>query len=275
MALSDNPLKISFKSLRVIPYDCFTGIQNMSLDLYYAREVENSKIPIIRFYGWKPHCISLGHHQDMSNLDFAEIKKAKIDVVRRPTGGSAIFHARELTYSLIVPKENISHHELYHIFHLNLAKTLQSFGTEVTLENSEPPGNYLSSADETFACFNRTAKSEIKYNGKKVVGSAQKILKKSILQHGSILLEADHLQIINFLKLPEHLQQEQLVTLKNSSISISEISLEKIDKIAVADLLIDNLQKSLKMSDIYYKYTDSKELKSAEVFYDNVRVNIL
>lgn len=244
----------------------------MCLDLFFVQVVEKTKIPVLRFYGWNPFCISLGHHQKTENINFDKIQSFKADIVRRPTGGSAIYHAQELTYSLIIPRAGMTHHDLYFLFHNNLTAALNSLNIPVVLETGTDK-TYLNQGNDTFACFNRAAKSEIKYKGKKVVGSAQKLYPHIILQHGSILMGNAHTKIIKFLNLNEEETVFQQDKLKNSSVSIEEISENKINPLQIADLLVNNLQKSLKINNICYKYTEPYELKSAMNFYDKVKVN--
>lgn len=264
MVLLDKPVKLNHSSLRVIPFEFFTGVQNMSLDYYYSILVDKTQIPILRFYGWKPYCLSLGQHQLSDDIDINAINKKGIEVVRRPTGGSAIFHAEELTYSFILPNNEISHHEMYYMFHFFLCEALNEIGLNVVLSNLEKPGSYLNQGNETFACFNRTAKSEIQFKGKKVVGSAQKIYKNSILQHGSILVGKDHKEIITFLNLKENEQVTQTNNLNNNSISISEIGSSTINKIEISDKIVQKLADFNHLNNIFYKYTEAYELFEAE-----------
>jgi len=273
VVLSDkaNPV-FPFKNLRVIPYQEFSGIQNMSLDLLFSASVEKTNLPILRFYGWKPYCLSLGHHQTINDVNFKKLQKEGYDIVRRPTGGSAIFHSEELTYSIIVPKTKLSHHELYELFHLSLAEALKRIGYNVTLSSDVSHGSYLNKGRDTFACFNRAAKSEIKYQGKKIVGSAQKITNTYILQHGSILIGKKHEEIISFLNADSDEIKDQQNYLKKHAVSLNEIKKGDAPIFSITENLIDSLSKNLKINNIFYKYTDSNELKSAESFYDRVDI---
>ena len=86
---------LPFKSLRVIPYQEYTGVQNMALDLMFSGLVEKTTVPVLRFYGWKPYCLSLGYHQKTDDIDLKKLKKNGYDVVRRPTGS---YHAATPKY---------------------------------------------------------------------------------------------------------------------------------------------------------------------------------
>ena len=109
----------------------------MALDFSLAQKLVPSDDPILRFYGWEPVCLSLGHHQDASEVDLTQLAKDHVDIVRRPTGGSAILHAQELTYSLIVAGENSRHHTIYAAFHHLLASTLRDLGYPVQLHQEK------------------------------------------------------------------------------------------------------------------------------------------
>lgn len=261
-----------FPSLRIIPFEYFNGTENMVLDLLYAEQVEKSQIPVLRFYGWKPYCLSLGRHQDLDNVNIDSVLKDRIDIVRRPTGGSAILHAEELTYSFIIPKTKMTHHEMYEIFHVLLAKVLIEMGYKVDLSRSQKEKLYLNQDNSTFACFNRAAKSEIRYTGKKVVGSAQRIYKTSILQHGSIIIGREHEKIINYLKTGDSDKYDQRDLLRNNSTHLGEITKNKSVKTEIASKLTDAFSREYNIP-IFYKYPTNYEKKEAEKFKKQIIVS--
>lgn len=231
----------------------------MSLDYYYSFLVEETQIPVLRFYGWKPFCLSLGRHQTTEVINRNMVREKKVETVRRPTGGSAIYHANELTYSFIIPKSEMSHQQMYYMFHYILSAALNELGIRVSLSNIEKPGSYLNQGKETFACFNRAAKSEIQFKGKKVVGSAQKIYKNTILQHGSILIGKEHNDILSFLQLKEKEREEQNNYLSSNSISLNEISTYPFTKVQIAENIVKKLADFNHLNKIFYKYTESNE----------------
>jgi len=188
----------------------------MSLDYYYALQVEKTNTPMIRFYGWDPFCLSLGKHQSDSEIDLVSLKSDGYELVRRPTGGSAIFHSDELTYSLLVPGRDLHHQEIYQFFHERLHTALLKYCSEIKLAKQAQPYR-LNQGEGTFACFNRSAFSELQINSKKIVGSAQKILKNSLLQHGSIMLGPDHLRIINYIKTEKNIKDRLAQNLSEKS----------------------------------------------------------
>ena len=82
MELSDKAVTLNYSKLRIIPFEYFSGIENMSLDYFYSLLVEKTKIPILRFYGWQPYSLSFGHNQDISNLNTKSIEKTDIETMK-------------------------------------------------------------------------------------------------------------------------------------------------------------------------------------------------
>ena len=118
-----------------------TGLYNMDFDLMLAKTLKTDEA-IFRLYGWKPFCISLGANQPEDSINIVKVINDKIDFVKRPTGGRAILHAEELTYSVIYPSnKNLSLNDLYKQVNLALKKGLVLFNEklkEISLEHTEP-----------------------------------------------------------------------------------------------------------------------------------------
>jgi lipoate-protein ligase A len=140
----------------------------------------------LRLYQWNPHCLSFGRHEPASiRYDAEQILARAIDTVRRPTGGRAVWHARELTYSVAAPSSCFGTlQEAYLEIHRMLAGALQMLGVTVSLADPDltPPLN-------SGACFAHPVGGEIMMGGRKVVGSAQFRSGRALLQHGSVLLQ--------------------------------------------------------------------------------------
>ncbi len=183
-----------------------TGKFNMQFDIKLATEFSGEN-PILRFYRWKPFCISLGANQDFCSINEEKAASENIEVVKRPTGGRAILHSEELTYSVIYPIGfNSSARDVYHQINLALLKGLKIYDaalTDVELETEQPNFPNFYKEEKSIICFAVSAKSEIKFRGKKLIGSAQRKLGNTILQHGSILGTEHHKKIIDYLVLPE------------------------------------------------------------------------
>jgi lipoate-protein ligase A len=148
--------------------------------------------PTLRFYGWSPPAVSLGYAQRFDEIDWEACKSRSIDVVRRPTGGRAILHDEELTYSVVVRVEDIpdgsSVISSYRWISQGIIRGLRELGLEVSmggvLERHLPEG--VKTRFHGVACFAKPARCDIVYQGKKLVGSAQARRDGVILQHGSI-----------------------------------------------------------------------------------------
>ncbi len=149
--------------------------------------------PTLRFYGWDPAALSLGYFQSAAKeIDVDACKAQGIDVVRRMTGGRAILHDRELTYSVIISEEypgmpeSVS--ESYKMLSMGLLEGMRCLDIDAQLASDKTlKPRDLSSG----ACFDAPSSYELVVDGKKVVGSAQVRQKGTILQHGSIINEVD------------------------------------------------------------------------------------
>ena len=179
-----------------------SGEFNMGLDIFLSEICEDDEA-ILRLYRWEPDTISLGANQNISEIDVAKCKSENIGIVKRPTGGRAILHAEELTYSLILPLAyGLSAREVYNKVSHTLSRALANYDSvlsSVELENIQPDFKSLLNNPSGALCFASTAKSEVKYKGKKLIGSAQRKMNRIILQHGSILCGKKHAELPNYL----------------------------------------------------------------------------
>ena len=230
---------------RVLDTGFNNGKTNMDVDVHLAESCSPNE-GVLRFYRWDPYCISLGANQKIEEIDLEKAKKDNIDVVYRPTGGRAILHAEELTYSVIYPiAENISSRNIYHEINLALIKGLKNYNSVLAcleMENIQP--NFANVYKEQLAalCFAVPAKSEIKYAGQKLVGSAQKKMKHALLQHGSILCGDFHLRIIDYLNLAQEKMTLMKVELSGKTTDLFSILNIKIDYSKLIVSLIKGFQ---------------------------------
>lgn len=150
--------------------------------------------PTLRFFAWSPPTVSLGYGQPLDrHVDAAACRRLRVGVVRRPTGGSAIYHdgpERELTYSVAATAADLGVSadllDTYRWIGRALVRGLRALGAEAEMI---PTGRGLA-RDPAF-CFARTGAYEIEVGGKKLVGSAQRRQGTSFLQHGAVLLDVD------------------------------------------------------------------------------------
>lgn len=188
----------------------------MRYDRRLAQSLVVSDSPfVVRVYGWRPPAISLGWHQAVEEIDSKKCAEEGIDLVRRPTGGRAILHSDEVTYSVAMVASQKSVLSVYQRISEALVCGLRSLGAEIALEKSQPHFPSLYRASLSVACFASVARYEIHIAGRKLVGSAQRRFARPngdevVLQHGSILLGPDHQRIVEFLKGVGDHQRQQL-----------------------------------------------------------------
>ena len=162
------------------------GAWNMAVDEVLLDWAARQQGCWLRLYRWTPATLSLGYFQPDS--DRAQHPPSlDCPVVRRLTGGGAILHDDELTYSLVIPAGHplaVQRDRLYQAVHSALAEALAELGVEARLWPAAQPG----APPEPFLCFQRRAPGDLVVGGTKIVGSAQRRRRGAVLQHGSILL---------------------------------------------------------------------------------------
>ncbi len=261
---ADNTGAFPFNRLRVLPYKMYTGATNMALDYALADRMQQNQEAILRFYGWDPYCLSLGYHQHINDVRADKLTEDGYHLVRRPTGGSAIFHSEELTYCLIVPGRSLQKEAIYSRFHALLNKALQQLGYDVELHKSKANENYLNRGADTFACFNRPAFMEIKYRNKKVVGSAQKIMKNALLQHGSILIGGKQNDILKYLNIDAAKLNKYQSKLLKSATHLKAIRNQEITPHQISEALLKEFDKIGNIS-IYYQDVTRDEIRQSQM----------
>lgn len=185
-----------------------TGAFNMELDEMLARRMhEEGGPPILRLFRWQPWAISIGYNQRVDDLDAAHCRRDGIDIVRRPTGGRALLHAEELTYSVVMCSGRRGILEVYNHISRALVRGLQLFGVDVTLQKSQPNFQEAYRNTSSIPCFTSSARYEIEWQGRKLVGSAQRRFGDGgddvVLQHGSILCGPAHRRLVDYLAIKE------------------------------------------------------------------------
>jgi lipoate-protein ligase A len=215
-----------------------TGSFNMDYDLELVRNFSGS--PVLRVYQWKPYCISLGANQDYNSVDQKKVEADGFDIVKRPTGGRAILHAEELTYSVVYPiSEEKTPKQIYREINLALKNGLKIYNPvfeKIELEHTQPHFPSFYKDTKSTLCFAVSAMNELNYQGKKVVGSAQRKIGNVILQHGSILCGSFHKRIIDYLNLPFEKLEEIKNEIEETTTELEAILCEKIDyqKLSIA-----------------------------------------
>lgn len=174
--------------IRCVVHGASSGARNMAVDEALMDAAREGAVTV-RFYRWSPPCLSLGRNQDArGRYDRDAARERGIEVVRRPTGGRAIYHHRELTYAVTAPADRWGGlREAYRRVNRALLRGLARLGAEVREAEraARAPG------PSSRACFRDPLPGEIVAAGRKLVGSAQWRDRGALLQHGSILLHDD------------------------------------------------------------------------------------
>lgn len=180
----------------------------MAIDEAIVESVGKGLVPpTFRFYSWRPPAVSIGCYQKISEIDQQACILKNYDIVRRPTGGRAILHDKELTYSVIAPVDNklISRNILntYKILHKGFMVGLQGLGLEPRMVSGRN-----NKGTKSYACFFSPSIYELTVRGKKIIGSAQRRWNKVVLQQGSMPLDINIEELFSVLS---HRNREILI----------------------------------------------------------------
>ncbi len=176
--------------LRVIIDPPQAGPVNMATDEAILQAVQaRQSPPTLRFYQWDPPTISLGYFQQYEEVGRQDEAVRQLAVVRRQTGGGAILHDDELTYSLVLPLDMTSEfsgiESLYRLVHDAYQAALLQLAISVDYRGGQSNGN---TQRGPFFCFARLHSMDLIFEDCKLLGSAQRRLKQAVLQHGSLML---------------------------------------------------------------------------------------
>jgi len=198
-----------------------TGKQSAAMNMAIDEAIMDSKIPTLRFFGWEPPAVSIGYFQSMEQeVDLDACKEHGVDVVRRVTGGGAVFHDAELTYSFFVPEDSgeVSRKilESYDQICGFIIGGLRKLGLEAQFK----PIN------------------DIIVNAKKISGNAQTRRNGMVLQHGTILLGVDVRKMFSLLKVPDE-------KIRDKMISVVEERVTSVEKELGRSVTFDELKEKI------------------------------
>ncbi len=228
---------------RLLIDEPLTGAHNMAIDEALVEAVDaGASDPVVRFYRWQPPCLSLGFAQPYAAADAAFCARHGVDVVRRPTGGRAVLHHLELTYSVIAPlgappfSQDLQ--AAYRTICLALVNGLRRLGAPAELAE-EPPGGHLKPT-QAIPCFIGPASGEVVADSRKLVGSAMRRHRGAILQHGSILEDWDGVLQAGCLGLADDL------SLRAAVVTLSELLGGPPDRAALLEALTRGFEAIIK-----------------------------
>ena len=168
-------------------YRVYNGADNMRIDSELLEEAisNNYEEPIIRFYGWKPACVSFGRNQKEENINTDFCAKNNIETVRRVTGGRGLLHDDEVTYSFVCPCNYLEGGESIIKSYKEISSAIilgfKSIGIELELGGKKKVNTSFD------YCMSLSTGADLTYNDKKLIGSAQFRKQNYLLQHGSVL----------------------------------------------------------------------------------------
>jgi lipoate-protein ligase A len=187
------------------------GAWNMAVDEAILEAATHREVlPTLRLYAWNPPCLSLGYAQPISDVDESRLEEFGWDLVRRPTGGRAILHTDELTYSVCGPEDEpvLAGDILSSYKRLSSAilAAIEQIGISV---QALPQKKNANSKSPEPVCFEVPSNYEITADGKKLVGSAQARRQGGVLQHGTLPLYGDLTRIVQVLSFPSQTSRGQ------------------------------------------------------------------
>ena len=200
-----------------------SGAANMAVDEAIAEVAAAGAVPpTLRFYRWHLPTVSLGRHQKLADIDEAQIAAHGYDLVRRATGGRAILHTDELTYSVAGPIEEPRMAggvmDAYLRFSNGLLSGLEALG----LAAETASGRKRAARDLSAACFEAPSAYEITAGGLKLMGSAQSRRKGYVLQHGSLPLRGDITRLVDVLALSRAAKQRLRQQLVRKAVTLAD-----------------------------------------------------
>lgn len=172
--------------MRLLEDGAADGAWNMAVDEALWRSAGETCRPVLRLYSWRPATLSLGYFQSADDR-MLHPPSANLAWVRRATGGGAIVHDQEITYSLIWPRcgaDSITAPQMYDRVHRAWRRALLTLGVDMFLCEG---GRAVDSITPPYLCFLRRGVGDGMVGGHKVLGSAQRRSRSALLQHGSLL----------------------------------------------------------------------------------------
>ena len=205
------------------------GAWNMAIDEAILHTLaDEGGMPTLRFFQWQPPALSLGYNQHWTEIDEAAVNRLGYTWTRRATGGRAILHIDEATYSLIIPQNDPrivgGIMESYRVLSLGLLNGLARLGVTAVQADREGTAARRKAAQKLGpVCFDRPNRYEITWQNKKLIGSAQLRRKKIVLQHGTLPLYGQIDRIIDVLDFADDERQQQRQLLPERATTLETI----------------------------------------------------
>ncbi|MDR6224692.1 lipoate--protein ligase family protein [Desmospora profundinema] len=228
---------------------------NMAVDeAILIAHSEGAVPPTVRFYGWDPATLSIGYFQKARReVELERVAERGLGFVRRPTGGRAVLHDQEVTYSVVVsedyPGMPTTVTESYRVISTGLLEGFRELGLQaemVPLESEEEKAKYASLGSA--ACFDSPSNYELVVEGRKVAGSAQTRQKGVILQHGSILMDLDVDLLFDVLQFPsERVKERMKKGFLDKAVAINQLRKEPVPYEKAVQAFTDGFARGMKI----------------------------
>ena len=264
--MADKPL------FRLLNTGRASGAFNMALDEAILMQVaKGESLPTIRFYAWNAPTISIGYFQRIDrDIDSEKVRSRGFDIVRRMTGGRAVLHDRELTYSVMAPGDHpfarSSVVESYRLLSLGLRKGFINLGVHaevVSLAEESERAKFATLGSA--ACFDSPSWYELVVEGKKIAGSAQVRAHGGLLQHGALLLDLEPDDLFDVLLFRDDRERERIrAEFDLRAVSVRQLTGRAVSYEEAAAAFADGFSDGLEVSLIPMNPTD-QELTAAHV----------
>ncbi len=247
------------KKVRLLLTQHNTGAWNMAVDEAVLEAVAAKKqIPTLRLYGWNPSAVTIGYFQSLQEeVDTAKCQKEKINVIRRITGGGAVFHDKEITYSFIIKEDD----------GLIVRDILASYNQ---ISHGVIKGLELLGISSQFIPIN-----DLVVNNKKISGNAQTRKQKTILQHGTVLLDVDVKKMFSLLKVPdEKIRDKMIQAVEERVTSLHHLSGKEISYSIAENALLKGFAVALDIELIPGILSDEEQKRALQIQKEKYENNV-
>jgi lipoate-protein ligase A len=246
------------------------GATNMAIDEAILHTLADGEgRPTLRFFQWQPPCLSLGYNQHWQEVDEAACQRLGYTWTRRPTGGKAILHTDEVTYSLIIPQDDPRIQggvvESYRLLSFGLLRGLEKLGVSAHQAEHEELAANDSDGRGGPVCFDTPSRYEITWQGQKLIGSAQLRRRRVVLQHGTLPLSGDLNRILVALKFSDEERAQQAELLPRRATTLARVLGRELSYQTAATALRDGFAEELNLTLRELPLTEREQALAAQL----------
>jgi lipoate-protein ligase A len=266
--MDQQPSEFPAATWRLLQHAFHDGATNMAIDeAILLAAAEGRSPPTLRFYGWKPPCVSVGYAQPLrGEIDLQACHQHGYTWVRRPTGGRAVLHIDELTYSVAAPMEEprVAGDIItsYRRLSQGLLAGLELLGCDVAQAEKE---HEMRPADPSAACFDVPSHYEVTALGRKLIGSAQVRRRRVVLQHGALPLTGDVSRLAQVVAMPEPNRARLRAKLRARAIALDEAVGRYVGYGEAVDALTRGFEQALNLDLVLGELTEYERTAAARL----------